>query len=188
MENILRSLTSGPATLSLSSITELTSAFTRREYPKRYHLVRSGQYIPFCFFIEKGITRSYFVRDGREITHWFSKEGDITFGMETFYHNEPATENVQLLEPCVLYSIPIDTLNELYNRNIEIANWGRVIHQEAYRTMHLRHISRLYESARERYEKMLEEHPDIFARVNLGYIASYLGISQVTLSKLRAGK
>lgn len=187
MENIVNSLKE-ISSLSEGSIDELTKHFVKQELPKRHLLIESGKYNSNCYFIEKGIVRSFVLLDGKEITHWFSKEGDITFAMQCCYNALPAFENVELLEPCTLYSIPIQELNSLYNSNIEIANWGRIIHQHSYQLMHLRHISRLYESARKRYDKLLSDNPELFRRVNLGYIASYLGITQVMLSNLRAGK
>ena len=187
MENIIQSIHK-ITTISNSSIEELTENFTKHELPKKHLLIESKKFDPNYYFIEQGISRSFVLKEGKEVTHWFSKEGDITFAMHNTYNNLPAMENVELLEACILYSIPIKTLNELYTRNIEIANWGRILHQYAYQTMQLHHLSRLYDSARVRYENLIKEQPDLFQRVNLGYIASYLGITQVMLSNLRAGK
>lgn len=92
---------------------------------------------------------------------------------------------VQLLENSVLYAIPIKELEALYSNNIEIANWSRILHQDAFIANEKRLISRLYQTAEDRYTDLLETRPELFQRVNLGYIASYLGISQVTLCHLR---
>ena len=79
-------------------------------------------------------------------------------------------------------------LNELYDTNIEIANWGRVIHQECLLALQCVRIDNLTMTAKERYEALLKTFPDICQRVNLGYIASFLGISISTLSRIRAEK
>lgn len=92
---------------------------------------------------------------------------------------------VQLLEDSVLYAIPIKELEKLYQTNLEIANWSRILHQEAFIMSEKRLIARLYKSAEERYMELKRTHPELFQRVNLGYIASFLGISQVTLCHLR---
>ena len=104
-----------------------------------------------------------------------------------FYGNQQGYEYevVQLLENTVLYAVPIKDLEKLYQTNIEIANWSRILHQEAFIMNEKRLISRLYKSAEERYIELLQTRPDLFQRVNLGYIASFLGISQVTLCHLR---
>lgn len=114
-------------------------------------------------------------------------EGDIVFSTNNFYGNVKGYEYemVQLLENSILYAIPVKELETLYFNNIEIANWSRILHQDAFIVNEKRLISRLYKTAEERYIELLQTRPELFQRVNLGYIASYLGISQVTLCHLR---
>ena len=123
---------------------------------------------------------------GKEHTTWFSKEGDITFGLLCLYHNKAGFEFVETVEPTLAYSVPIHVLNELYDTNIEIANWGREIHQECLLAFQCVLIDNMTMTAKERYEALLKTFPDICQRVNLGYIASFLGISISTLSRIRA--
>lgn len=171
--------------VSDSSIQLLTSQLTLCRFPKKHILVREGTYCKVAYFIEQGITRSYWLVNGKEVTTWFSSEGDITFSMDEFYYNKPSDEFVETLEDVLLYSIPLQTLNHLLQTNIELANWARVIHQEGYRQLHRIHKERLTLSAKERYRIMLSRFPSTCNRVNLGYIASYLGITLPTLSKIR---
>ena len=157
------------------------------ELPKKHILTSSFQNDKNFYFIKKGIARSYCVINDKELTSWFSTEGDIVFSTNNFYGNQQGYEYevVQLLENTVLYAVPIKDLEKLYQTNIEIANWSRILHQEAFIMNEKRLISRLYKSAEERYIELLQTRPDLFQRVNLGYIASFLGISQVTLCHLR---
>ena len=83
-------------------------------------------------------------------------------------------------------AIRIEDLNRIYETNIEIANWGRVIHQECLLYMDMHHINRLYLPAKERYEQLLREQPDVIHRAQLGYIASFLGMTPQHLSRLRS--
>ncbi len=106
--------------------------------------------------------------------------------MKDLYHDEPGYEYVELLEDCELYAIRIDELNQIYETNIEIANWGRIIHQECLLYMDIHHINRLYLPAKERYEQLLREQPDVIHRAQLGYIASFLGMTPQHLSRLRS--
>ena len=163
--------------MSNSSINELFAHSSLLELPKKHILTSSFQNDKNFYFIEKGIARSYCVINDKELTSWFSTEGDIVFSTNNFYGNQQGYEYevVQLLENTVLYAVP----------NIEIANWSRILHQEAFIMNEKRLISRLYKSAEERYIELLQTRPDLFQRVNLGYIASFLGISQVTLCHLR---
>ena len=139
------------------------------------------------YFIEKGIARSYCLIDGKEVTSWFSKEGELIYSTNSFYGRTEGYENemVQILEDSLLYYIPIIELEKLCIDHADIANWLRILYQKAFVEIERRLIYRLYMSAEERYKDFSEKNPDLFQRVNLGYIASYLGMSHVTLCALR---
>ena len=175
MKNIINSIRKYYP-VSDNSIEELTSHFTKLLLPKRHMLIRGGIIDRHVYFIENGFCRSYCLLKGKEVTIWFSREGDITFAMKDLYHNKAGYEYVELLEDSEIYSIPIKELNALYDKNIEIANWSRVIHQECLLNIDQVHIDRLYLDAKERYEKLISEQPDLLQRANLGHLASFLGI------------
>lgn len=156
--------------------------------PKNTSLVQSGMIDNNVYFIEEGVTRSIFHKDGMDTTTWFSMEGDITFGMYSLYHNMPSLESVETLTDCTLYVIPIDRLNHLYEQYIDIANWGRVLHQEVNRLMSHVFVERLQLSPKERYDSFLMHFPGLANRVKLKYIAEFLGMSIYTLSRIRSGK
>lgn len=113
-------------------------------------------------------------------------EGDIACGSWDLYRNKSGFEYVETLEETLVYSIHIETLNNLYKSHIDIANWMRVLQQENFLKLQDTHISRLILSAQERYEKLMQEYPNIFSRANLGHISSFLGITQQSLSRIRA--
>lgn len=184
IENIRRSIKSYYP-VSDESIDMLAGYFTVHHFPARHLIIRGGIIDRNVYFIEKGLTRSYCIADGDEYTTWFSKEGDITFGLECLYHDSVGFEYVETIEPTIAYSIPVNVLNGLYSHNIEIANWGRVIHQECLYLLQCIRIDNLTMTARDRYEALLKTFPDICHRVKLGYIASFLGISISTLSRIR---
>lgn len=126
--------------------------------------------------------------NGEEITTSFSWEGGIVFSMDELYYNKPSEEFVETLEDVVVYKISLADLTRLFQTNIELANWGRIIHQNEYRRLHRSHKERLTLPAKERYEEFKQQFPQICQRVKLRYIASYLGITLPTLSRLRAKK
>lgn len=155
--------------------------------PKKTILIRPLITDENVYIIEKGIARSYIMINEKEVTSWFSKEGELIFSTNSFYGKTEGyeTERVQILEDSLLYYIKISDLEELCFQHIEISNWLRLLHQKAFVEMERRLIYRLYMSAEERYRDFYAKNPEIFQRVNLSFIASYLGISQVTLWKLR---
>ncbi|WP_321322578.1 Crp/Fnr family transcriptional regulator [Labilibaculum sp.] len=172
--------------VSDDSIETLAGLLTETHLPKHHLLTKAGVKDNFVYFIEQGCMRTYFLVDGKEITNWFSREGDITFSSNSLYHRIPGFDFVELLEDSCVFTLPIDALNDLYKTNIDMANWSRTIHQEVLLKMQNLRIDRLSLSSKARYEKFYNENPDLSNRVNLGYIASYLGMTQQHLSTIRA--
>lgn len=170
------------------ALQEMTGSMTLMRCPRNTMLVRSGSVDRNVYFIEKGVARSIFHKDGKETTTWFSMEGDITFEMLSLYHNEPSVESVETLTECEIYVIPIEKLNLLYAKYIDISNWGRVIHQECNVLLSLVFVERLQMSPKERYEMFLQHYPGLLNRVKLKYVAEFLGVSIYTLSRIRSGR
>ncbi|TKG90766.1 Crp/Fnr family transcriptional regulator [Puteibacter caeruleilacunae] len=185
MDNIIKSIRSFYP-MSDESINLLSKYFVKKEFPKKHLVIEGGKMDNHVYFIEKGLSRSYCIVDGEEVTSWFSRAGDITFALLALYRNEPGFEYVETIEDTTMYAIKIDDLNALYEVNLDIANWSRVVHQECVLSLQTRRIERLQMSAKERYEILLKEQPDLFARVKLTYLASFLGMTPQHLSKMRA--
>jgi CRP-like cAMP-binding protein len=162
------------------------SHLEERLYTRGQLLVQAGKRDKHAYFIENGCTRTYFLAKEKDITNWFSCEGDITFSSASLYHNAPACEYVETLETTTIFAISIDQLEQLLRSDIHLANWSRIIHQEVLLKMQSLRIDRLSLTARERYNKFCIENPSLLNRVNLGQIASFLGITQQYLSNLRA--
>lgn len=170
-----------------NTLEELTSCLRPIKIPKKTILIEPNKKNSYVYFIEKGIARSYNLIDGKEVTSWFSQEGELTYSTNSFYGKTEGYESemVQVIEDSLLYYIPIVELKKQCVKHADIANWLRILHQKAFVEMERRLIYRLYMSAEECYKDFLEKNPDLFQRVNLGYIASYLGMSHVTLCALR---
>ncbi|MGL5682176.1 MAG: Crp/Fnr family transcriptional regulator [Marinifilaceae bacterium] len=175
---------------SISKETEelLHSVTSPCSFPKKHKLVVEGTYCKYAYFIEDGMTRSYWLVNGEEITTSFSCPGGIIFSMDELYYNKPSEEFVETIEAVQAFRIEIDKLSELFETNLELSNWGRIIHQNEYRRLHRSHKELLTLSAKERYEQMLIQFPMVCERANLGYIASYLGMTLPTLSRIRGNK
>ena len=187
MTNILNKINS-LFPISDDTVQVLKENVTYCRFPKKYQLIKADTYSKAAFFIEKGITRSFWLVDGEEVTTSFAGEGSIVFSMDELYYGKISEEFVETLEEVEAYRIPLATLTHLFETNIELCNWGRIIHQNEYRRLHRSHKDRLTLSAKERYEEFKQQFPQVCQRVKLGYIASYLGITLPTLSRLRAHK
>lgn len=174
--------------LSDDAIELFVAHLKKRNFPPRTIIIEGGKVNHSVYFIEKGVTRSYSLFDGKEVTSWFSKEGDMAYSSFSLCRNQAGFEYVETLENVEAYYMTIQELNELYTQHIDIANWMRVQQQEIFLFLQDIHIARLYMSASERYQMLLNVFPDICNRVNLGYIASFLGITQPSLSRIRASR
>jgi len=187
MENIIFKI-KNTCPISDTSIEQLKKLVTPCHFSKNHQLVRANDFCKYAYFIEKGLTRSFWLVDGEEITTSFSFEGDIVFSMDELYYGKCSEEYVEALEECFLYKISLTDLIHLWNNNMEFCIWARVIHQNEYRRLHRSHKERLSLPAKERYEEFQKQFPTVCRRTKLGFIASYLGITLETLSRIRASK
>jgi CRP-like cAMP-binding protein len=120
------------------------------------------------------------------VTHWFAFEEDFVTSFHSFITQQPAVENIQLLEPGVFWRISKDRLGALLLKYHEIERLVRIVYEKYYIRLEERFVNAHFKTAAERYQDLLKQAPHILERVPLGYIASYLGISQETLSRVRA--
>ncbi len=155
-------------------------------FPKGHIVLRADKIEKQIYFIKKGIVRAYSETENKEITFWFGKEGDTIISMKSYVENENGYEDIELLENSILYKLNIQDLQKLFNDDIHIANWGRKFSEKELIKTEERLISHYFRNAKDRYIELLENNPDLIQRVSLGNIASYLGITQVSLSRIRA--
>ena len=140
------------------------------------------------YFIKSGCLRGFHYHNGKEITAWFGFENDFATSTYSFVSRKPAIEIIEAIEDSSILEISYSDLQNIYKKYPEFNIIGRLLTEKYYiglmeRTLHLQ-----YNSAKENYELLIENHPHIIKRISLGYIASYLGISQETLSRIRAKK
>ncbi len=155
-------------------------------YPKGHHVLEIGKIERDIYFISKGIVRAFTLVDGKEVTFWVGKEGATIVSMMGYVKNEPGYETMELMEDSELYVIKRAKLQQLYNEDIHIANWGRRFAETELLDAEVRVITLLLATATERYRDLLDNQSDLLQRLPLGCIASYLGITQVSLSRIRA--
>lgn len=172
--------------LPTASKNSIIQHVTEISYPKNFCLMEADKVIPRLYFVKKGIVRAYASTAENDITFWFGSEGETVISMKSYVEDKPGYENIELLEDCELYQLETKDLKKLFNEDIHITNWGRKFaERELVKTEELI-ISRQFKTALERYKDLMRDKPDLLKRVQLGHIASYLGITQVSLSRIRA--
>jgi len=151
-------------------------------------IVSEGKVCNQLFFIRKGFLRGYHCENGKEITTWFGFENDFATSTYSFISRKTGLENIEAVEDSTLYVISHRDLTEIYQNFPEFNYVGRLLTERYYVDLMERTLLLQYQSAGENYRQFVETHPHILMRACLGHIASYLGISQETLSRIRAKK
>jgi len=151
-------------------------------------LLNEGQKADRIYFIEKGCLRMWFNNNGTDITTQFFFEGNVIASIESLLTNTPSDFTLETLEPCTLYVMPKEQFFELINSDVDFKSWydKLVLNRFFYYSKHV--LSYLKNKPQERYNELLASHPQIFLRVPQHYIASYLGITPVSLSRIRNRK
>jgi CRP-like cAMP-binding protein len=174
------------ASLPIMSREKLKENIQEVAFPKGTIILKADYIEKDIFFIKKGIVRGYSSRENGEVTFWFGKEGDTIVSMRSYVENQKGYENIELLEDCELYVLKAEKLQQLFIEDIHIANWGRKFAERELIKTEERLLSLQFRSATERYTELMGKNPNLIQRVQLGHIASYLGITQVSLSRIRA--
>ena len=166
----------------------LLTILREKEIAKKELLLRAGHICQHIYFIQKGLLRCFYYRNDVEISSWFMREGDVMVSVESFFHQKTSYESIQALEDCELYYISYKELQDIYRRFPEFNFIARVLTEKYYCLSEQRLYSIRMMRATERYEYLLEQHPELLLRVPAKYIASYLGITPEMLSKIKTGK
>jgi CRP-like cAMP-binding protein len=138
------------------------------------------------YFIDKGLARIYYLKDGIDITESFATENNLIARVESLFTGKPSSKGIQVLEDTGITAINAPSLFKLFDQYHDIERAFRKIFEAGYVETINRLESIQFHTAEERYNALLKEAPDILRRVPLKYIASYLGITQVSLSRIRA--
>jgi CRP-like cAMP-binding protein len=171
--------------ISLEAKTELAGTVKIIKTCKGQILLHQGNVCRNLYIIKNGFLRGYYFQDGKEFTSWFAFENDVAASMYSFVTQKPGYESIEALEDSTLYSIEYNQLQYFYKKYMEINLIGRLFTEKYYISLEERKNSLQFQSAKDRYEGLLEKQPRLLQRASLGMIASYLGISQETLSRIR---
>ena len=165
-----------------ASVDKLVENITEVAYPKSSLILEAGKTERNIFFVGKGIVRAYVEAKGKEITFWIGAEGATVVSLKSYIANAPGYETVECMEDVILY-----VLKQSVQEDIHIANWGRKFAETEFLQTEEKFIPLLFTSAAERYEVLLKNNPELQQRIPLECLATYLGITPVSLSRIRAG-
>lgn len=165
---------------------DIALLFTEKAVDKTGVLLREGQVSNEYFFLESGFMRAY-VHDteGREVTTHFYAPGQVVVEPSSFFNRVPTKENIQALEPSTGWYITFEQLNHLFHAYPAFREFGRSVLVRVLTGLQDRTLSMITETAEQRYQHLLQSNPNIFQHAPLKQIASYLGITDSSLSRIR---
>lgn len=167
---------------ALETLRALLSPF---EAPRRHRLQDFGAVCRTIYALESGAARIFYVHDGKDVTEQFAFEGSLLFRAESLFTGRPSRKAIEILEPSRLVGLDADGLFRAFDAQPELERWFRHVVEGAWVDSIRRLEAIQFQGAEERYRRLMEEYPD-HHRLPLKHVASYLGITPVSLSRIRA--
>lgn len=165
---------------------EIADHFSEKEMTKGQSFLKEGQVSNEYLILEQGFMRAYSVDlDGNEVTTGFHSKLSPVFEVASFFNRTPSKENIQALTDCKGWMITYEQLNMLFHSIPEFRDFGRWILVKGFASLKTRMLSMITATAEERYISLLQSNPEIFQYAPLKQIASYLGITDTSLSRIR---
>jgi CRP-like cAMP-binding protein len=164
----------------------ITGSFHSKEFPKGEFFLTEGKVSDEYCFIDQGFMRAFtFDPEGNEVTTAFFSEGQLVIDLPSFFKRLPAGENIQAITDCHGLSISFEEIQVLFHSVPQFREFGRTVLVNAYAQLKTRTLSMIRENAEQRYTGLLKTNPAIFQHAPLKHIASYLGVTDTSLSRIR---
>ena len=176
------------APLSQPCVESIQGLLAIDELTKKEIVLKVGQVSDRIYFVDKGLMRSYYTDDtGAERSGWFMKELDVVTSPRSFFNREPSNEYIETLEPTIVASISYDEMQWLYKEFIEFNVVGRILNEQ-YNVLAVTRAEEIrINNATTRYQVFIKNYPELERRVPTRYIASYIGVDEATLYKIKNG-
>jgi len=150
-------------------------------------LLDNSQRCDHIYFVEEGLLRMYFIdHKGNDITQWFAPEDTIITAGDSFFDRSISKFYIEALEDSSVRLMTLDMMNALCDASHEFERFARLLIQKMFLELTYKMEDQHFKTAKERYTAMMNRYPSIFQRANLGHIASYIGITQQSLSRIRS--
>ncbi|MDN3550050.1 Crp/Fnr family transcriptional regulator [Mucilaginibacter aquaedulcis] len=175
--------------LSTEECEAINAAFKKEGYPKGTNLVQPDNRSHKIYFVEEGLIRLFYInQEGKDITHFFFGENNFTMSVENVYFNNPDPYGREVLEDSTLRIIHFREFTDLLDKVSAFKSFSFLVAIDMLKRFSDRLFSLQFQTAEQRYKIFIDNYPNILLRAPLGDIASYLGITQQTLSVIRSKK
>ena len=171
---------------SETSARELLACAVDFSFARNQIILNEGEVSGYMYFIKKGAVRIFYSKHGKEVTEWLALEQSFFLSIASFYRRTPSHLTIQALESCEIIALPHDAFMQLSAKYHDIETLHRTLITYALLLSQDRMDSIQFESAQQRYENLVQLQPNFIQRFPLTYIASFLGITLETLSRVRS--
>lgn len=172
--------------LNDEELDKIVSGFEPKKFSKGEYLLKTTKVSNDYLYLESGLMRTFlFDIEGNEITTDFHTSDNVVFEVSSFFKRTPSEVNIEALTECKAYRISFNDLNTLFHERMAFRDIGRSILVREFSSSQQRNYNLINQSAEQRYHNLMKSRPEIFIHSPLKYIASYLGVTDSTLSRIR---
>jgi CRP-like cAMP-binding protein len=172
--------------VAADAVEEISNQFEEISIPKNNFFLKAGTYADHYMFLCNGFLRAYtFDQEGNEVTTGFYNSPSVVFEVYSFFNRSISKENIRALTDCEGMILTYEKLNQLFHTLPAFRDFGRAMLVKGFVQLKYRTLSMINETAEERYHNLISTNPDLFQYAPLKDIASYLGITDSSLSRIR---
>lgn len=185
---VIETISTAYAPLTDACKAELSALGKALRLDKATVVVKEGQYADKCYYIIKGCARAYYLKEGKDITDWFAFENDFISSINSFFLGVPSPHFIEVLEDTQVLEIARDKIQYLRDKYHDFERLGSAIVTKTMLQLQQRVVSMQFETAQQKYDNLTALNPQIAQRIPVMHMASYLGITVETLSRIRNPK
>ena len=184
--DIARELARKYSTMTHDELDILESVLVPMKFAKGEIILKEGDVCEHVYYVERGLTRQFYFKNGKELTEHIGVEHSIVMCIESLFMEKPTHLQLEALEPTLIYAMPKRKLEEVALHNVNIQILFRKILEESLIISQVHADMLRFETAQDRYLKLCKLSPQVVLRAPLVYVASYLQMTPETLSRVRA--
>ncbi|EFC69041.1 Crp/Fnr family transcriptional regulator [Prevotella sp. oral taxon 317] len=184
--DIARELARKYSTMTHDELDILESVLVPMKFAKGEIILKEGDVCEHIYYVERGLTRQFYFKNGKELTEHIGVEHTIVMCIESLFKEKPTYLQLEALEPTLIYAMPKHRLEEVALHNVNIQILYRKILEESLIISQVHADMLRFETAQDRYLKLCKQSPQVVLRAPLVYVASYLQMTPETLSRVRA--
>ena len=183
--DVARELARRYSTMTHDELDVLESILVPMKFQKGEFIIKEGEICKNIYWVVKGLVRQFYFKNGKDLTEYMATENTICMCIESLFREKPTNLQIVALEPTIIYALPKAALEQQAIKNVNIQMLYRKILEESLIFSQIHADMLRFESAQDRYAKLVKRNPQLVLRAPLVYIASYLQMTPETLSRVR---